>query len=424
MKLIHSSGILQIIEHTLNNVDVRMAGHAKRVSFLVCDILQELDTEYTLVDRQDATILALLHDIGAYKTADITNLVSFESDDYMEHSVYGSLFLKAFSPLAAKSDIILYHHIPASEYHKVKVPLPQNHLAGLVCLCDRLEILSRTHSANESIELILKKKGTQFTDYWVDTFLQENAKRHIFDKLYTNQYTKEYDVFTRTIHLTQDEKRAYLATLAYFIDFRSEFMVLHTVATVCISLILANLLDLDEASVDNIHFGSLLHDIGKVATPVEILEKPGSLTSAEFEIMRRHVVLTNVILNGSIKPEICKIASRHHEKLDGSGYPDGLLEKDLTQSERIVAVADVMSALIGRRSYKNAFNPDETISILQNMATTNKLCPSIVATALKNFDYIIAETAIRSKEMIASYTNLKEEYTRIMSLVNNWDTFV
>ncbi|MEG2501207.1 MAG: phosphohydrolase, partial [Oscillospiraceae bacterium] len=93
MKLISSYGIFEIAERTLNNIDIRMAGHAKRVSYLTCEVLQSLKSEYSLREIQDATILALLHDIGAYKTADITNLVSFESIHNMEHAVYGALFL-------------------------------------------------------------------------------------------------------------------------------------------------------------------------------------------------------------------------------------------------------------------------------------------------------------------------------------------
>lgn len=420
MKLISSAGVLKIAERTLNNVDLRLAGHARRVSFLVWAVLQGLSTEYSLRDRQDAAILALLHDIGAYKTADITNLVSFESENYMAHAVYGSLFLKTFSPLSHKADIVLYHHLPAVDYSKVTPPLPQNHLSGLICLCDRLDILSLTHDADTCIKLVTKHKGRSFTEYWVDTFLQENAKHDIFHKLYTDEYHAEYDAFMEKIRLSQKEKQEYLAMLAYFIDFRSEFMVLHTITTVCVSLVLASLLELDEATINDIHFGALLHDIGKVATPVEILEKPGALTDVELEIMKRHVVLTNDILSGAIKSKICKIASRHHEKIDGSGYPDGLCGKDLSQNERIVAVADIMSALIGRRSYKNAFGQTEAISILTEMVRANKLCPKVVGVVVDNFDYILSETRARSEVMVDRYTHLKDEYTHTMRLIDKW----
>ncbi|MEG1567980.1 MAG: HD domain-containing protein [Oscillospiraceae bacterium] len=421
MKLISSYGIFEIAERTLNNIDIRMAGHAKRVSYLTCEVLQSLKSEYSLREIQDATILALLHDIGAYKTADITNLVSFESIHNMEHAVYGALFLKAFSPLADKTDIILYHHLPARDYKKVENGLPQNHLSSLICLCDRMELMLRTHSEEQCIGYIKEQSGIKFTNYWVDSFIKANEEKHILESIRSEDYEKSYNEFAAQISITQEEKRAYLATLAYFIDFRSEFMVLHTITTVSITLVLAEMFGLDNQETSDIHFGALLHDIGKVATPVEILEKPGRLTSEEMAIMQNHVSLSKNILCGLIKPEICNIAVRHHEKLDGSGYPDGLCGKDLALSERIVAVADVTSALIRKRSYKEAFDKNDTLKILNDMADANKLCPVVVGKLVDNFDYIINHTYIRSKEIMSKYELLKTEYQRIMNLIRDFE---
>lgn len=92
MKLMNSSNILTIIERTLNHVDMRMAGHGKRVSFLVHEVLAARPWQFSAREVQDASVLALVHDIGAYKTSDITNLLSFESHNCMEHALYGALF--------------------------------------------------------------------------------------------------------------------------------------------------------------------------------------------------------------------------------------------------------------------------------------------------------------------------------------------
>ncbi|MEG0396043.1 MAG: HD domain-containing phosphohydrolase, partial [Oscillospiraceae bacterium] len=136
---------------------------------------------------------------------------------------------------------------------------------------------------------------------------------------------------------------------------------------------------------------------------------------------QNHVSLSKNILYGLIKPEICNIAVRHHEKLDGSGYPDGLCGKDLALSERIVAVADVTSALIRKRSYKEAFDKNDTLKILNDMADANKLCPVVVGKLVDNFDYIINHTYIRSKEIMRKYELLKTEYQRIMNLIRDFE---
>ena len=125
--------------------------------------------------------------------------------------------------------------------------------------------------------------------------------------------------------------------------------------TTSISYELAKRMGLKGRALSDIYFGSLLHDLGKIGIPVEILEFPGKLSPQAMRIMRTHVELTGLILGPDVEEKIRKIAMRHHEKLDGSGYPLGLTAMDLSLEERIVAVADIVSALAGTRSYKEAF---------------------------------------------------------------------
>ena len=95
----------------------------------------------------------------------------------------------------------------------------------------------------------------------------------------------------------------------------------------------------------------MFHDLGKIGIPLEILENPGRLTLEDMAVMKTHVEKTAVILNGWVSEEIRDLALRHHEKLNGTGYPDGLSASQLTLPQRILAVADIFSALTGERSY-------------------------------------------------------------------------
>ena len=92
----------------------------------------------------------------------------------------------------------------------------------------------------------------------------------------------------------------------------------------------ARILGMSEEQIRQIYYGALLHDLGKIGIPVEILEFPGKLSPQAMNIMRTHVNITEEILGGTIDPAITKIAIRHHEKLDGSGYPRGLKANELT----------------------------------------------------------------------------------------------
>jgi response regulator RpfG family c-di-GMP phosphodiesterase len=101
-----------------------------------------------------------------------------------------------------------------------------------------------------------------------------------------------------------------------------------------------------------------MHDIGKIATPDAVLLKPGRLTPEEWEIMKQHPTVGLQILDGSQRPILkaaAVIAHQHHEKYDGSGYPQGLKGEDIHPYARIVAVADVFDALTHKRCYKEAW---------------------------------------------------------------------
>ena len=111
----------------------------------------------------------------------------------------------------------------------------------------------------------------------------------------------------------------------------------------------------DEAKA--VLYAAPLHDVGKIGVPDRILLKPGRLTSDEWEIMKQHTLFGGRILEGS-KSDHLKlgrvVALTHHEKWDGSGYPQGLKGRDIPQIGRIVAIADVFDALTSKRPYKEA----------------------------------------------------------------------
>jgi putative two-component system response regulator len=129
---------------------------------------------------------------------------------------------------------------------------------------------------------------------------------------------------------------------------------------------------IDHTFLDNIEYAAALHDIGKVAISDLILLKPGELTDGEFELMKTHTALGAQTLeavseeypnNDFIEMGI-KIARWHHERWDGSGYPDGLIGEEIPLCARIMAVADVYDALMSQRTYKRPFSHDESCRLI------------------------------------------------------------
>lgn len=125
--------------------------------------------------------------------------------------------------------------------------------------------------------------------------------------------------------------------------------------------------------------GSTLHDIGKIGIPDNILNKPGALTKEEFEIMKTHTIIgENIIKSLKSFDDIKSMIRHHHEKLDGSGYPDGLKETEIDLFTRIVAIVDIYDALTMDRPYRKAMSIEQAFSIMEEDAKKGMLDSSLV----------------------------------------------
>lgn len=138
-------------------------------------------------------------------------------------------------------------------------------------------------------------------------------------------------------------------------------------------------LALSNEEMELLRKGSILHDIGKIGIPDSILNKPGVLTSEEFEVMKTHTIIGEKIIKSLKSFENVKsIIRHHHEKLDGSGYPDNLSGEQIDIYTRIVAIVDIYDALISDRPYRKAMSQEQAFSILENDAKKGLLDPEII----------------------------------------------
>lgn len=381
--VVNSNNISGLIQRTLNHVDPRLVDHGKRVAYLVSRML-DIDGTFTEKEKQDICFLALLHDVGAYKTEEINEMAKFETQDIWEHSIYGYLFLYHFSPLKDWAQAILYHHVSAISLKGVEEKIAT--VSQIINIADRVDMFWLYQPDEEALDsYLIRNRGRRFREEIVELFLETQRHDPILENL-----NKEYapKSILPQVNLSSQECEDYLKMMIYAIDFRSQHTVTHTITTTSISTNTARIIGMSDDQVQRIYYGALLHDLGKIGIPVEILEFPGKLSPQAMKIMRSHVSITEDILGGTIAPDITKIAVRHHEKLDGSGYPRGLTEKELSMEEQVVAIADIVSALLGTRSYKEAYSKDKTLSILQEQAETGKINREIVSILEEHFDEI------------------------------------
>ncbi|MEO8857358.1 MAG: HD-GYP domain-containing protein [Burkholderiaceae bacterium] len=142
-----------------------------------------------------------------------------------------------------------------------------------------------------------------------------------------------------------------------------DYTYMHSVAVCAMMIALARQLDLDEDQVRAAGMAGLLHDMGKAKLPMEVLNKPGKLSEAEFSMVRRHPSLGHRMLeaNGKIGPMALDVCLHHHEKFDGSGYPEGLSGAQISLYARMGAVCDVYDAITSNRPYKAGWDPAESM---------------------------------------------------------------
>jgi diguanylate cyclase (GGDEF)-like protein len=182
--------------------------------------------------------------------------------------------------------------------------------------------------------------------------------------------------------LLQQVHRSYLATitsLARTIEAKDPYTGGHTERVAEVALLLAKELDFDEAEQRAIGVGAVIHDIGKVGIPDDILLKPGRLSPEELAIIRSHPEISTYILAElELPPLVKEMVRHHHERIDGSGYPDGLEGEDIPLAARVLAVADALDAMTTDRPYRRAQRLDEARAEIAAQ-TGLQFCPRVVA---------------------------------------------
>jgi HD-GYP domain-containing protein (c-di-GMP phosphodiesterase class II) len=158
----------------------------------------------------------------------------------------------------------------------------------------------------------------------------------------------------------QQAYQSSLIVMANAIELRDQYTRGHVERVMAYSVALANQLGFRNGTLNALRLGSILHDIGKIYIRESILRKPGPLNDAEWVEMRQHpVVGSDLIRNIPFLAPAIPIIRHHHERWDGSGYPDGLLGDEIPILARVVAVADSLDAMLIARVYSRPFSPEE-----------------------------------------------------------------
>jgi putative nucleotidyltransferase with HDIG domain len=200
-----------------------------------------------------------------------------------------------------------------------------------------------------------------------------NTVKQVFKSLSerkSSMYTvKDYEAIKGVVDALMDEIFSHRNTLYCMTELMGTDMYTyhHSAEVAILSMLVAKSMGLNSAFVHKIGVGALLHDIGKMKIPGEVLNKTGELTGEESELLKTHPQLGYNMLKESanISPISRQIVLLHHEKLNGVGYPLGLKNQDIPVHVRVVTMCDIFNAVTSNRSYKNRMNADMALEILR-----------------------------------------------------------
>jgi len=209
------------------------------------------------------------------------------------------------------------------------------------------------------------------------SIVQARVRTHL--KLYDQNRQLEKKVLERTaeLHETRLEITQRLGRAA---EFRDNETNMHVIRMGHYSRLIASALGVDDEWADMILHAAPMHDVGKIGIPDKILLKPGKLSPAEWKVMKTHSTIGGKIFSegtSRIMKMSQSIALTHHEKWDGSGYPEGLMGEEIPLEGRIVAVADVFDALISERPYKEAWPVEKSVKLIE-MESGKHFDPQVV----------------------------------------------
>jgi hypothetical protein len=177
--------------------------------------------------------------------------------------------------------------------------------------------------------------------------------------------------------LSSKEQAKLLGRLVTSMETRDPYLHGHSRRVARHSWMIAKQMGLPRAEVTRIRAAAALHDVGKIKTPKAILHKPASLTDSEYEVIKMHPGDGAQMVEALCDPQLTSMVRHHHERLDGTGYPDGLRGQPIPLGARIIAVADTFDAITSARPYRSASPHNKAIAILRQEAGT-KLDPAVV----------------------------------------------
>jgi putative nucleotidyltransferase with HDIG domain len=378
------------LSDALDLVGVTHIHHGKRVAFMATECGNWLNWPKARLD--DLFQSAILHDCGVSKTAVHAKLAQLEWEQEGEHCQIGADLLASCTLLRSLAPVVRHHHTHWTTLQDLALSEEVRLSANCIYLVDRVDILTLKYvttgtdillGKDEIRQQIQELRGSWFCPALVDAFMdlsESEAFWFMLESDHVNGYVATWLADTTKQDMAFDDLSSLMHIFSSIVDAKSAFTREHSDGVASLARYLGEAMKLSEVSCDMLELAGLLHDVGKLRIPDELLEKPGPLNEAEKNTMYRHSFDTyNILRNIQGLEKVALWASQHHERVNGTGYPYRERASELSLEARIIAVADMFQALTQRRPYREALPLESIMLILQEQVDVGRLDAQVVA---------------------------------------------
>lgn len=399
------------LSEAMDLVSPLVVDHHKKTAWLAVHLAEGMGLSEERI--QEILKASLLHDIGAFSLKERLDTLYFEFENPHHHACLGYSLLKDSDLFRQEALIILAHHTwwepeKDEEVGGRDVPLGSH----LIHLADRVAINLDTEGDNPwsrvdaAMDLVSPLSGSVFMPEAVEALFELGSKDDFWVDLFDPDLEEElrHKVDPRALEISPEDLQLVARIFATIIDYRSPFTATHSAGVAAVAETLARYLGFSETNCSTMRVAGYLHDLGKLAVPVEILDKKGRLDEREYHRVQDHVVHTGRLLKKV--PDLgygIRWASQHHERLNGNGYPEHSAGREVAFGSRVVAMADIFAAVTEDRPYRKGMNREQTLGLLHRLTKEEYLDPEIYQVVEDNFDELERVRNAAQEESRADY---------------------
>jgi putative nucleotidyltransferase with HDIG domain len=396
----------QIGLHMYHQKTMNYIQDCERTAYIAVSIIRQGHLEQ-FMPIKDVFLLSLFSCIGSYRFMQQDGEIA-KKDTAQRDYTYSYYFLKYMSPFGKNIRFLQFYN--SSDNQGTLQTSDYNEYARLIFFAVKAAAYLKSKNYEYTLHEIEALGRTGCKPDYIKLFFVADRRWNIVKNLRDGSYLKSVDECCNVLSFNEADTFKLVKMLIYIMDFKSTATVTHTINTACYASVLGELLHCTENEIDELYTAGILHDIGKMAISSCILESPAKLSEADMAIMRTHVEEGERMIHGVVPQKLERISSRHHEKLDGSGYPRKLTEKQLSLQDRILTISDITSALTDTRSYKGAFSRKKTVKILKDMTRSGQLDSAVTERIINEFDLIKTKVNTLRAPMAAEFGRISAEF--------------